>query len=203
MENTLPIGDLEIKEEQKVTDVGILHQVIGRTLFRSVALDIENTHTEVIMSDYADKFMVIISQYPKLGTLFLVRRNFINDAQGKHAVYSTKVVFGAAGEEEFAAARYIGEIIQIDKPVVLFLNLHSYNAAMVKALKTLLDEFIYHEYFEVHDESEYRDYDPENPCGVDLRSLGPHSFWEQEAYGFPQENGHGPSSDEKENIETI
>lgn len=183
MEETLPIGDLKINEEQKVIDVGILHQVIGKTLFRSVALDIENAHTEVIMADYADKFLVIISQYPKLGTMFLVRRNFVNDLQGKQAVYSTSVVFGAAGEEQFAAARYIGEIIPIDKPVLLFLNLRSYKAPMLKALKTLLDELVYHEFCEVHDESEYRDYDPENPCGVDLRSPRPNSFWEKKKNG--------------------
>lgn len=197
MEETLPIGDLEINEERKVIDVGILHQVIGKTLFRSVALDIENAHTEVIMADYADKFMVIISQYPKLGTMFLVRRNFVNDLQGKHAIYSTRVVFGAAGEEQFAAARYIGEIIQIDKPILLFLNLHSYNAPMLKALKTLLDEFIYHEFCEVHTESEYRDYDPENPCGVDLTNPHPNSYWKKKNNGSNQENADKPNPEQK------
>lgn len=170
MEEALPIGDLKIKEEQKVVDVGILHQVIGNTLFRSVALDIENAHTEVIMADYADRFTLIVSQYPQLGTMFLVKRNFVNDCQGKQVIYSTRVVFGNAGEEQYVAARYIGEIIPIDKPVILFLNLHCYKGPMLKAIKTLLDELIYHEFYEAHDESEYRDYDPENPCGVDLRS---------------------------------
>lgn len=194
MEETLPIGDLEIKEEQKVIDVGILHQVIGKTLFRSVALDIENAHTEVIMTEYADKFMVIISQYPKLGTVFLVRRNFVNE--GKQAIYSTRVVFGAAGEEQFAAARYIGEIIPIDKPIILFLNLHSYNAPMLKALKTLLVELIHHEFYEEHYESEYRDYDPDNPCGVDLRNPLPNSFWVKKNNGSNQENDK-PDTEQK------
>lgn len=196
MEETLPIVNLEIKEEQKVIDVGILHQVIGKTMFRSVALDIENAHTEVIMADYADKFMVIISQYPKLGTIFFVRRNFINDLQGKHVVYSTRVVFGAAGEEQLAAARYIGEISPIDKPVVLFLNLRSYNAPMLKALKTLLDEFIYHEFCEVHDESEYRDYDPNNPCGVDLKNPRPNKYWDKQNNGTNEETAGRSNTDQ-------
>lgn len=170
MEKALPIGDLKIKEEQIVVEVGILHQVIGNTLFRSVALDIENAHTEVIMADYADRFMLVISQCPQLGTMFLVKRNFVNDLQGKQAVYSTRVVFGDAGEEQYVAARYIGEIIPIDKPVILFLNLHCYKGRMIKALKTFLDALIYHEYYKAHDKIEYRDYDPENPCGVDLRT---------------------------------
>lgn len=200
MEETLPIGNLEIKEERQVVDVGILHEVIGKTLLRSVALDIDNVHTEVIMAEYADKFMVVISQYPKLGPLFIVRRNYLNDVdnpQEREANYCIKVLFGVAGETQYAAARFIGEIIPVEKPIVLFLNLQSYETPMLRALRVLLEEFINHEFNEVHDESEYSDYDPENPCGVYLKNPQLYN-WMKNTNGTNQQNADSPNTDPDE-----
>lgn len=107
-------------------------------LFKSIAADIDNVPTELVLADYADKTMLIVSQYQKIGCMLLIQKDQIHSPLGTDDIYSTKVIFGATGEEQQVAARYLAEAIQITKPLVIFINLKSYDIETVKACKDII-----------------------------------------------------------------
>lgn len=109
-------------------------------LFRSVAADIDNVPTEIVIADYIDKTMLIISQYQKIGSMMTIQRDQIHSPLGTDNIYTTKVIFGATGEEQQVAARYLAEALNITKSLCIFLNLKSYDIETVKACKDIILE---------------------------------------------------------------
>ncbi|XP_026486100.1 uncharacterized protein LOC113393437 isoform X3 [Vanessa tameamea] len=78
-------------------------------LFKSIAADIDDVPTEIVIADYTDKTLLIVSQYQKIGR-----------------------------EEQQVAARYLAEAINITKPLCIFINLKSYDIETVKACKDII-----------------------------------------------------------------
>ncbi|KAJ0179849.1 hypothetical protein K1T71_004440 [Dendrolimus kikuchii] len=109
-----------------------------RQLFKSVAADIDNVPTEIVLAEYTDKTFLIISQYQKLGSMLTIQKDQIHSPLGTNDIYTTKVIFGATGEEQQVAARYLAEAINITKPLNIFINLKSYDIETVKACKDIV-----------------------------------------------------------------
>lgn len=109
-------------------------------LFRSVAADIDNVPTEIVIADYTDKTMLIISQFQKIGSMMTIQRDQIHSPLGTDNIFTTKVIFGAAGEEQQVAARYLAEALNITKSLCIFLYLKSYDIETVKACKDIILE---------------------------------------------------------------
>lgn len=107
-------------------------------LFRSIAADIDETPTEIVIAEYTDKTLLIVSQYQKIGSLLMIQKDQIQNPVGTNDIYSTKVIFGATGEEQQVAARYLAEAINITKPLGIFINLKSYDIETVKACKDII-----------------------------------------------------------------
>lgn len=107
-------------------------------LFKSIAADIDDVPTEIVLADYTDKTFLIISQYQKLGSMLTIQKDQINSPLGTDDIYTTKVIFGATGEEQQVAARYLAEAINISKPLNIFINLKSYDIETVKACKDVI-----------------------------------------------------------------
>lgn len=107
-------------------------------LFKSVAADIDDVPTEIVIAEYSDKTMLIISQYQKIGTMLMINRDQVHSPLGSDDIYTTKVIFGATGEEQQVAARYLAEAIKITKPLCIFINLKSYDIETVKACKDII-----------------------------------------------------------------
>lgn len=107
-------------------------------LFKSRAADIDDVPTEIIYADYTDKTMLIVSQYQRIGSMLMIQKDQVHSPLGTDDIYTTKVIFGASGEEQQVAARYIAEAIKITKPLAIFINLKSYDIETVKALKDII-----------------------------------------------------------------
>lgn len=107
-------------------------------LFKSVAADIDDVPTEIVVAEYSDKMLLIISQYQKIGSMLLIQKDQVHSPLGTNDIYTTKVIFGATGEEQQVAARYLAEAIEITKPLCIFINLKSYDIETVKACKDII-----------------------------------------------------------------
>lgn len=107
-------------------------------LFKSVAADIDDVPTEIVVAEYSDKMLLIISQYQKIGSMMLIQKDQVHSPMGSNDIFSTKVLFGATGEDQQVAARYLAEAINISKPLCIFINLKSYDIETVKACKDII-----------------------------------------------------------------
>ncbi|KAJ2947042.1 hypothetical protein O0L34_g16387 [Tuta absoluta] len=106
--------------------------------FKTAAAEIDGVHTEIVFSEFTDKTLVIISQYDKIGSMLTVQKDEIVSPLGTENIYTTKVLFGAAGEEPEVAARYLAEAVKITKPLNIFINLKSYDIETVKACRDII-----------------------------------------------------------------
>lgn len=107
-------------------------------LFKSIAADIDDVPTEIVYAEYSDKIMLIVSQYQKIGSMLMIHKDQVHSPLGTNDIYTTKVIFGATGEEQQVAARYLAEAIKITKPLCIFINLKSYDIETVKACKDII-----------------------------------------------------------------
>ncbi|CAF4779794.1 unnamed protein product [Pieris macdunnoughi] len=110
----------------------------NQNFFKSIAADIDDVPTEIVYADYSDKIMLIISQYQKIGSLLMIQKEQVHSPLGSNDIYTTKVIFGASGEEQQVAARHLAEAIDICKPLCIFINLKSYDIETVKACKDII-----------------------------------------------------------------
>lgn len=107
-------------------------------LFKSVAADIDDVPTEIVLAEYTDKTLLILSQYQKIGSMLLIQKDQIQNPLGTEDIYTTKVIFGASAEEQQVAARYLAEAIKITNTLCIFINLKSYDIETVKACKDII-----------------------------------------------------------------
>lgn len=107
-------------------------------LFKSIAADIDNVATEIVLAEYNDKILLIVSQYQKIGSMLMIQRDQVHSPLGTENIFTTKVIFGATGEEQQVAARYLAEAINITKPLCIFISLKSYDIETVKACKDII-----------------------------------------------------------------
>lgn len=106
--------------------------------FKSIAADIDQVPTEIVLAEYSDKILLIVSQYQKIGSMLMIQKDQVHSPLGTDDIYTTKVIFGASGEEQQVAARYLAEAIKITKPLCIFINLKSYDIETVKACKDII-----------------------------------------------------------------
>ncbi|XP_063379451.1 proteasome assembly chaperone 3-like [Cydia fagiglandana] len=109
-------------------------------LFKSIAADIDDVPTEVVLAEYTDKTLLILSQYQKIGSMLTVQKDEVHNPLGSSDIYTTNVIFGATGEEQQVAARYLAEAIKITKPLNIFINLKSYDIETLKACVDIVQD---------------------------------------------------------------
>ncbi|XP_061709496.1 proteasome assembly chaperone 3-like [Cydia pomonella] len=109
-------------------------------LFKSIAADIDDVPTEVVLAEYTDKTLLILSQYQKIGSMLTVKKDEVHNPLGSSDIYTTNVIFGATGEEQQVAARYLAEAIKITKPLNIFINLKSYDIETLKACVDIVQD---------------------------------------------------------------
>jgi hypothetical protein len=129
---------MELLDVMKNLSIENVQSEPEQLLFKSIAADIDDTATEIVFAEYSNKILLIISQYQKIGSMLLVQKDQINSSIGINDIYTTKVIFGATGEEQQVAARYLAEEINITKPLCIFINLKSYDIETVKACKDII-----------------------------------------------------------------
>lgn len=110
----------------------------SKEVMKTFAADINNVPTEIVFGNYNDRYLVIISQYEKVGSMLMVEKDQVHSPLGTNDIYTTKVIFGDTGEEQQVAARFVAEGINISKPMCIFINLKSYGIDTVRACKDIL-----------------------------------------------------------------
>ncbi|KAF7992156.1 hypothetical protein HCN44_001481 [Aphidius gifuensis] len=103
------------------------------------AVLIDGIHTDIVTNIYKDRVFLIITQYKKFGCMINVSRESSLKQFNSHT-YSTEVVFGKDTEEINAVARYIGEAIDIDRPLLLSLALKSYEPKTIKKIIQVINK---------------------------------------------------------------
>lgn len=118
----------------------IKHSEQGSTqkFFKSIAADIDDVQTEIVLVEFSDKTLLLASQYQRIGSLLMIQKDEVHSPLGKNDIYTTKVIFGTTGEDQQVAARYLAEALQITKPLCIFLSLKSYDVETVKACKDII-----------------------------------------------------------------
>lgn len=127
---------MDIVDLMKSLSVNENAQPVDETNFLVFGADIGGIRTEFVYGEFADKYMIVAAQYGKIGSLLKLTVDQVDGAS--EPVYSVKVLFGADNIEQQAAARYILQALNIQKPVLLFLSLKLYEPANVKAITETL-----------------------------------------------------------------
>jgi len=82
---------------------------------------VDSIHTDLVVTSYADKTFVCVTQLGKLGTIVQVERDQVRSGEegGKKVVYSSTVLLGQDSEEIQFLGRVLAEKSQLSKPLVL------------------------------------------------------------------------------------
>ncbi|XP_078038643.1 proteasome assembly chaperone 3-like [Augochlora pura] len=96
-------------------------------------------HTDIALKIYSNRVLLIITHFKKFGTLVSVTRGS-SIPQLVHSAFSTQVLFGKDDIEVVAAARFIAEQINAEKPLLISISLKSYDPDTVKAIVTAINE---------------------------------------------------------------
>lgn len=93
-------------------------------------------HTDLVLTRYADRTLVVVTQIRKLGTVLEIRRDAANcpgTSGGRH-VYATSVLLGKDQEEIHLFGRMLAESLNIDKPLLVFLGVKHLDVPMSKLI---------------------------------------------------------------------
>lgn len=109
------------------------------SFYKSIGVKINDIPTDIIYADHENKLLIIASQYQKFGALLSVtKEQIINLDHNTEPVYTVKPLFGSEDSDQQAAARFIAEKLNIQKPLSIFLCLNKYEPEIVKALVDVL-----------------------------------------------------------------
>ncbi|XP_031847041.1 proteasome assembly chaperone 3-like [Nomia melanderi] len=103
------------------------------------AIVIDGHHTDIALKIYSNRVLAVITQFKKFGTLVVVSRGTVVH-ELNNRTFSTKVLFGKDDIEVVAAARFITEQIDVDKPVLVSISLKNYDPKTLKAIAKAVNE---------------------------------------------------------------
>lgn len=107
------------------------------SFYKAIGVKINEVHTDIIYADHENKLLIIASQYQKFGALLSVTKEQVVNF-GSEPIYVVKPIFGSEDLEQQAAARFIAEKLNINKPLSIFLCLDHYQPEIIRALVDVL-----------------------------------------------------------------
>nr|XP_034171946.1 proteasome assembly chaperone 3-like [Osmia lignaria]XP_034171947.1 proteasome assembly chaperone 3-like [Osmia lignaria] len=96
-------------------------------------------HTDIALKIYSNRVLIIATHFKKFGSLITVTKGS-SFHQFNNSIFSAKVLFGRDDIEIVAAARYIAEQINLDKPLLISLSLKNYEPDTLRAIANALKE---------------------------------------------------------------
>ncbi|XP_012170793.1 proteasome assembly chaperone 3 [Bombus terrestris] len=96
-------------------------------------------HTDIALKIYSNRILLIITHFKKFGSLIAISRGSSFN-QYNNSIYSTKVLFGKDDVELVAAARYIAEQINVDKPLLISISLKDYEPDTLKPIVAAIND---------------------------------------------------------------
>ncbi|XP_044735755.1 proteasome assembly chaperone 3-like [Chrysoperla carnea] len=111
-------------------------------ILNPISVKIGDIHTEIIFGEYADRIVLIITQYEKIGgSMYLVSKDETGvNGPLTEPVYTTKSLFGTDELLHQVAARFFAEKLSITKPLLIFLCLKDYGPEMLKSIAASLTQ---------------------------------------------------------------
>ncbi|CAF1245005.1 unnamed protein product [Rotaria magnacalcarata] len=86
---------------------------------------LSNHVTDLVISSFANKLFISVTQFGKIGSLVLVRRD-VNLEEDSTPVYSVKSLLGKDQAEYHILARHLYERLQLKKQLLFGFALHSF-----------------------------------------------------------------------------
>ncbi|XP_066595058.1 proteasome assembly chaperone 3-like [Prorops nasuta] len=100
---------------------------------------INDNSTDIVVQKYSNRIFLIITQYKKFGTLLSVNREAaINQFNG--TTFRIKTLFGKESLEIHAAARFIADHFETEKPLLMSIGLKDYESKTLKAIVAAIKE---------------------------------------------------------------
>ncbi|CAF1073937.1 unnamed protein product [Rotaria sordida] len=86
---------------------------------------LNNYVTDLVISNFSNKLFISVTQFGKIGSLVLVRRD-VNLNEDSSPVYSIKSLLGKDQAEYHILARHLYERLQLKKQLLFGFALHSF-----------------------------------------------------------------------------
>lgn len=95
---------------------------------------------EVIITEFIDKYFIIVSDNGKIGTL--VHISFETNAINNATSIKSKVLFGKDEPEIHGVAQSIVDVLNIKKPVIFGFSAKEYNSSTAMNIRELIAEIL-------------------------------------------------------------
>lgn len=109
------------------------------------AHDINGVHTEILLHKFANKYLLIITQYEKLNNVFVACNDIVFSGLMENRSLHLKHQFGMTTDEIECGIRYLLAKINLktfknEFDVIICLGLKKYNAAILKLIEGILNK---------------------------------------------------------------
>lgn len=111
----------------------------SKSNLKIIAAEINNLHTEIVLGEFLEEYVLIITQCGKLGSLLKITQDNVLNNGINNTVFTVKLIFGADSIKQQAIARYIVEKLNIKhSQLMIFLNLQNYDQQTALQVTDLL-----------------------------------------------------------------
>lgn len=109
-------------------------------VFKSFGLLVNGIHTDIAHSSFEDNNLVIISQYKKIGEIFLVKRSIFHSLEGQEELYSVQSLLGNGEDKTLGAVRFLAERLKISRNTVFCVTLKDFTPQNLRAIADALEK---------------------------------------------------------------
>lgn len=104
------------------------------------AFEINDVHTDVVFHKFANKYLLIITQYEKINNVFVVNNEIAFNGVIRNQCLNIKHQFGKTTDEIECSIRFLINKMNIntDREFVVCLGLKEYNRDVLKAIEKAL-----------------------------------------------------------------
>lgn len=108
--------------------------------FKTIGVKIEGTFTDIVLNNYENKLLIIITQTRKFGSILRVEKEIFQALDAQENVFNIQTIFGKEDDELSLFARILCEKIETTKPVILIASLKVRSARAMKGLVRVINE---------------------------------------------------------------
>ena len=111
-------------------------------------LQTEATDVDVIITHFADKIQIIVTDISKAGSIFHIARDKPKNSQNFNAdhksdyIYSVELLLGVESPELLTTARYLAQVLNQEKPILLTLGFKNPKISLSPSKAKRLASFI-------------------------------------------------------------
>lgn len=102
------------------------------------AFEINGIHTDFVLHKFANKYMIIITQYEKIGNVFVASNDIAFTGVISNQSLNIKHRFGKITDEIECAISYLLTNLKLKLDVVICLSLKEYNRSIINEIQKIL-----------------------------------------------------------------